>query len=115
MRTAKSVSAIFKKVEVQLSAVISKVANSESLVRVPRTSDTDMHDTRTILRPILRYTYDSDSFIRVTRTSLSYVHHHLKTVESFVVLCLLSIFQPVPGVTTGVDAPTRVRIPRQVS
>ena len=35
-----------------------------------------MHDTRTIVRPILRYTYDSDGFIRVTRTSLSYVYHH---------------------------------------
>ena len=77
---AKSVSAIFKKVEVQLSAVISLVVNSESLVRVPRTNDSDTHDTRTILRLILRLTYDFHGFIRVTRTSLSDVCHHLYTV-----------------------------------
>ena len=60
---AKSVSAIFKKVEVQLSAVISLVVNSESLVRVVRTNNSDMHDTRMILCPILRYTYDSECFV----------------------------------------------------
>ena len=32
----------------------------------------------TILRPMLRHTYDSDGFIRVTRTSLSDVDHDLK-------------------------------------
>ena len=41
-------------------------------------SDSDINDTRTILPPILRHTYDSDGYIRVTRTSLSYVYHHLK-------------------------------------
>ena len=68
----KSVSAIFKKVEVQFSAVISLVVNSESLVRVPRTSDSDIPVTRTILRPILCHTYDFHGFIeslvRVSRT-----------------------------------------------
>ena len=68
---AKSLSAIFKKVEVQLSAVIILVVNSESLVLVLRASDSDIHDSRTILRPILRLTYDFHGFIRVTRTSLS--------------------------------------------
>ena len=61
---------IFKNVEFQLSAGISLVVYSESLVRVPRTNDSDMHDTRTILGPILRYTYDSGGFIRVTYQSL---------------------------------------------
>ena len=73
----KSVSAIFNKVEVQFSAVISLVVNSESLVRVPRTSDSDIPVTRTILLPILCHTYDFHSFIRVTRTSLSDVWQHL--------------------------------------
>ena len=45
---------------------------------MPRTSDSDIHDTRPILRPNLRHTYDSDGFTRVTRTSLSDVYHHLK-------------------------------------
>ena len=74
---AKSVSAIFKKVEVQLIVVVSLVVNYESLVRMPRTSDSDIRDTRTILRPILRLTYDFHGFIRVTRTSLSDMCHHL--------------------------------------
>ena len=73
----KSVSAIFKKVEVQFSAVISLVVNSESLVRMPRTSDSDIPVTRTILRPILCHTYDFHGFIRVTRTSLSDVWQYL--------------------------------------
>ena len=77
---AKSVSGILKKVEVQLSAVISLVVNPESLVRMPRTSDSDIHDTRTILRPILGLTYDFHGFIRVTRTSLSDVYHHLNAL-----------------------------------
>ena len=33
-----------------------------------------------MLHPILRYMYESDGFIRVTRTSLLYVYHHLKVV-----------------------------------
>ena len=82
----KSVSAIFKKVEVQFSAVISLVVNSESLVRVPRTSDSDIPVTRTILRPILCPTYDFHGFIRVTRTSLSAVWQHLYICDMFIKL-----------------------------
>ena len=44
---------------------------------MPQSSDSDMHDTRTILHTILRLTYDFHGFIPVTRTGLSDVCQHL--------------------------------------
>ena len=52
-----------EKKEVQLSAVISLVVYSESLVRVPPTSDPDIHDTNTMV--------SSESLVRVSRTCIT--------------------------------------------
>ena len=64
----KSVSAIFKKVEVQFSAVISLVVNSESLVRVTRTYRSHVRFYVQFCVTHTIFMVSSESLVRVSRT-----------------------------------------------